>query len=459
MANVITVTALNRYVKTLLERDSVLTDVALRGEISNFTNHYKTGHFYFSLKDEQCSVKAVMFRRDAQNLAFMPQNGMRVIVRCRISLFERDGAFQVYVEDMFPDGIGAMQMAFEQLKEKLDKEGLFAPEHKKPLPAMPKCVGLVTSKTGAALQDILNVTQRRYPIARFLLYSVTVQGNEAAPEIANAITRLDKGGRVDVIIVARGGGSREDLWVFNNESIARAAFASSTPVVSAVGHEIDFSILDFVADLRAPTPSAAAELVMPDMEAELREIRRSYSNICKEIQNRLQLCYNRVRDIEAAPQLAAARSLPLGLLRELSEKADAARTAMHGKMDAAKGRVAHAAMLCGSLSPYSVLCAQKQRGRFGGRQGRGTAGRRTAGLQGGNDYYRGRAMKKEMTFEAAGTELDAILAELSDSETPLDRSLVLYARAAELIAFCNETLQKAQITIDEIDAKNAGKQE
>ena len=141
MANVITVTALNRYVKTLLERDSVLTDVALRGEISNFTNHYKTGHFYFSLKDEQCSVKAVMFRRDAQNLAFMPQNGMRVIVRCRISLFERDGAFQVYVEDMFPDGIGAMQMAFEQLKEKLDKEGLFAPEHKKPLPAMPKCVG------------------------------------------------------------------------------------------------------------------------------------------------------------------------------------------------------------------------------------------------------------------------------------------------------------------------------
>ena len=160
---------------------------------------------------------------------------------------------------------------------------------------------------------------------------------------------------MDVIIVARGGGSREDLWVFNNESIARAAFASSTPVVSAVGHEIDFSILDFVADLRAPTPSAAAELVMPDMEAELREIRRSYSNICKEIQNRLQLCYNRVRDIETAPQLAAARSLPLGLLRELSEKADAARTAMHGKMDAAKGRVAHAAMLCGSLSPYSVL--------------------------------------------------------------------------------------------------------
>ena len=297
MANVITVTALNRYVKTLLERDSVLTDVALRGEISNFTNHYKTGHFYFSLKDEQCSVKAVMFRRDAQNLAFMPQNGMRVIVRCRISLFERDGAFQVYVEDMFPDGIGAMQMAFEQLKEKLDKEGLFAPEHKKPLPAMPKCVGLVTSKTGAALQDILNVTQRRYPIARFLLYSVTVQGNEAAPEIANAITRLDKGGRVDVIIVARGGGSREDLWVFNNESIARAAFASSTPVVSAVGPEIDFSILDFVADLRAETPTAAADLAVPDtglihedLEFYRKEMMRSLELLVEKKKRRMALC-------------------------------------------------------------------------------------------------------------------------------------------------------------------------
>jgi exodeoxyribonuclease VII large subunit len=184
---------------------------------------------------------------------------------------------------------------------------------------------------------------------------VTVQGFEAAQQVADAIKKLDQRKEVDEIIVARGGGSREDLWVFNAEMIARAAYRCKKPLISAIGHEIDYTILDFVADLRAPTPSAAAELVMPDMEAELREIRRSYSNICKEIQNRLQLCYNRVRDIETAPQLAAARSLPLGLLRELSEKADAARTAMHGKMDAAKGRVAHAAMLCGSLSPYSVL--------------------------------------------------------------------------------------------------------
>lgn len=355
MANVITVTALNRYVKTLLDRDPVLTDVALRGEISNFTNHYKTGHFYFSLKDEQCSVKAVMFRRDAQKLAFLPQNGMRVIVRCRISLFERDGAFQVYVEDMFPDGIGAMQMAFDQLKEKLDREGLFAPEHKKALPPVPHCVGLVTSKTGAALQDILNVSQRRYPMAHFLLCPVTVQGNEAAPEIAAAITRLDKSHRVDVIIVARGGGSREDLWVFNSECIPRAAFACETPIVSAIGHEIDFSILDFVADLRAPTPSAAAELVMPDIEAKWDSMLRIYANLCKEMQNRMQVCYNKIQEYQAAPQLSAVHSLPAAGLQQTESRLREIQAAMADRMKRARQHFAYAASLCDSLNPYSVL--------------------------------------------------------------------------------------------------------
>ena len=352
MANVITVTALNRYVKTLLERDSVLTDVALRGEISNFTNHYKTGHFYFSLKDEQCSVKAVMFRRDAQNLAFMPQNGMRVIVRCRISLFERDGAFQVYVEDMFPDGIGAMQMAFEQLKEKLDKEGLFAPEHKKPLPAMPKCVGLVTSKTGAALQDILNVTQRRYPIARFLLYSVTVQGNEAAPEIANAITRLDKGGRVDVIIVARGGGSREDLWVFNNESIARAAFASSTPVVSAVGHEIDFSILDFVADLRAPTPSAAAELAVFDYHLFEQQCIAAAQQMTKRMEQKAEQYAYRLEQFRLRLQLHS----PQSQLNERRQYLEDARVKMARQMEKKVSDLRHRLeLVCSRMDGLSPL--------------------------------------------------------------------------------------------------------
>ncbi len=355
MANVIGVTALNRYVKTLLDCDPVLTDVALRGEISNFTKHYKTGHFYFSLKDEQCAVKAVMFRREAQQLGFLPQNGMRVIVRCRISLFERDGTFQVYAEDLFPDGIGAMQLAFEQLKEKLEREGLFAEEHKKPLPAMPHCIGLVTSKTGAALQDILNVTRRRDPMARFLLAPVTVQGSEAASEIADAITRLDASGRVDVIIVARGGGSREDLWVFNSETVARAAFACKTPVVSAIGHEIDFSILDFVADLRAPTPSAAAELATPDLAGYMRRNGEICAAIRAKIQNRLQLCRCRIETYRASRQLSFVHALPQKRQEELWARQDALCRQMQKKLRDARQRIGHAAALCGSLNPYGVL--------------------------------------------------------------------------------------------------------
>lgn len=355
MANVITVSALNVYVKALLEHDAVLTDIALRGEISNFTNHYKTGHFYFSLKDERCAVKAVMFRSYAQQLSFLPQNGMRVIARGRVSLYERDGAFQVYVEDLFPDGVGAMQIAFDQLREKLEKEGLFAPEHKKPLPAMPRCVGLVTSKTGAALQDILNVTRRRYPLARFLLAPVTVQGNEAAPEIANAVTRLDETGRVDVILVARGGGSREDLWVFNSEQIARAAYACRTPVVSAIGHEIDYTILDLVADVRAPTPSAAAELVMPDLAGSMQHDWNIYAGIRAEMQNRLRLCGQALQQKRRSPQLARAHALPRQKQAELYARQEALQRQMHKNMQSAGRRLAHAAALCGSLNPYGVL--------------------------------------------------------------------------------------------------------
>ena len=302
MANVISVTALNRYVKSILESDAVLTDIALRGEVSNFTNHYKTGHFYFTLKDEKCAVKAVMFRSYAQQLSFVPENGMRVIVRCRVSLFERDGAFQVYVEDLFPDGLGAMQMAFEQLKARLEREGLFAPEHKKPLPRHPRRIGLVTSRTGAAIQDILNVTRRRCPGMEFVLCPVNVQGAEAAPGIVRAIQVLGARDDIDVIIVARGGGSREDLWVFNDEAIARAAYACRVPLVSAIGHEIDFCILDFVADLRAPTPSAAAELATPDMWGELAFLCRLHASIQKSMQKNLSCAIMKFgRQVIAAP--------------------------------------------------------------------------------------------------------------------------------------------------------------
>lgn len=355
MANVITITALNRYVKELLERDAVLTDVALRGEISNFTNHYKTGHFYFSLKDEACSVKAVMFRSAASQLPFMPQNGMRVIVHCRISLFERDGAFQIYVEEMIPDGVGAMQLAFDQLKEKLAREGLFDAAHKRSLPPIPRCVGLVTSKTGAAMQDILQVTRRRNPAAHLLLYPVTVQGNEAAPGIVRAIETLSESGLVDVIIVARGGGSKEDLWVFNHEQIARAAYASRVPVVSAIGHEIDFCILDFAADLRAPTPSAAAELVMPDLAQRLRDAHKTFGNIRKTLQNKLDLCYNETMYRRSHPLLKKTRERPDVLRTQLVAQKAQAVQAMQAKLDSARRESMRRAQVAASLNPYAVL--------------------------------------------------------------------------------------------------------
>ncbi len=352
--NVITVTALNRYVKTLLERDPVLTDVRLRGEISNFV-HHRSGHCYFSLKDSACSVKAVMFRGDAQGLRFEPQNGMCVVADCRISLFERDGSFQVYVEHMFPDGVGSIRLAFEQLKARLEKEGLFDPAHKKPLPAMPATVGVVTSATGAALQDIRNVLTRRYPMAKLLLAPVNVQGAEAAEEIAAAIERVDKSGLADVLVVARGGGSAEDLWVFNDERIARAAYACKTPVVSAIGHEIDFTILDFAADMRAPTPSAAAELVVPDMQALREKLAYFHQNIHYQLENRLFLCYNEWQKATVHPAFSTAgRVAELGRER-LDALTQALLTAGDAQVEKRRRELEKCTQLAETLDPRAVL--------------------------------------------------------------------------------------------------------
>ena len=355
MPQVIGVSALNAYVRSLLEGDPALRDLALRGEIANFVRHAKSGHCYFSLRDAQSSVKAVMFSRDAARLAFRPQDGMQVVVRCRVSLYERDGAFQVYVRDLMPDGVGAAQMAYEQLKARLAAEGLFRPEAKRPLPPMPSCVGVVTSGTGAALQDIVQVIGRRWPLARLLVAPVNVQGRQAVAQIAGAIRALDRDGRAQVILVARGGGSREDLWVFNDEGIARAAFACQTPLVSAVGHEIDYTILDFVADLRAPTPSAAAELAVPDRAQVARELAAFREKMQISMQDRLALCYNdtvmaRRHLAEVAPSQGLARRrerLEAGV-RQLT-------AAMEARRRAAGERLAHGARVLDSLSPYQVL--------------------------------------------------------------------------------------------------------
>lgn len=263
--SVLSVSQLNTYVKSILDSDLLLQNVFVVGEISNFTNHYRTGHYYMTLKDENSCIKAVMFRSANQRLKFMPESGMNVIVRGRVSLYDRDGQYQLYIDDMQPDGIGALNLAFEQLKNKLAQEGLFDESTKKPIPYRNKRIGVVTSATGAVIQDIINVISRRYPLAEIILAPVEVQGENAAPQISAAIDRFNLCDDIDVLIVGRGGGSLEDLWAFNEEIVARAVFRSRIPVISAVGHETDFTICDFVADLRAPTPSAAAELAVPDI--------------------------------------------------------------------------------------------------------------------------------------------------------------------------------------------------
>ena len=260
---VYSVAQLNNYVKGILDNDENLKHIFVTGEISNYKAHY-SGHLYMTIKDETASVKAVMFAGNASRLRFNPENGMKVLIFGTISLFPRDGSYQLYISDMQPDGIGALSIAFEQLKEKLAKEGLFSDVYKKPVPRFPERVGVVTSETGAAVQDIFNVLYRRYPMAKVVLRPAKVQGTGAAEDIAKAIRTFNEYDAADVIIVGRGGGSIEDLWAFNEEIVARAVFESRIPIISAVGHETDYTICDFVADLRAPTPSAAAELAVPD---------------------------------------------------------------------------------------------------------------------------------------------------------------------------------------------------
>ena len=263
---ILTVSQLNRYVKSLLDGDFRLRDLFLRWEISNYTRHYRSGHLYFTLKEGGSAVKAVMFAGYAQELAFEPENGMAVILRCSVSLYERDGSYQIYVYEMQPDGRGALQVAFEQLYRKLQVQGLFDETNKKPIPRFAQRIGVVTSETGAALQDILNILSRRCPMAQVVFAPALVQGREAPDSLIAALQALDEWGKCDVIIIGRGGGSMEDLWCFNDERLVRQIVACHTPIISAVGHETDFTLCDYAADLRAPTPSAAAELASVKME-------------------------------------------------------------------------------------------------------------------------------------------------------------------------------------------------
>ena len=352
---VLSVSQLNRYIKMNFDADENLANIFISGEISNFTNHYRTGHLYFTLKDDSSAVRAVMFNSSAKRLKFMPEDGMKVIARGRVSVYEASGQYQLYVDDMQPDGVGALNLAYEQLKEKLQKEGLFSEHHKKPLPPYPEKVGVITSPTGAAVRDIINVLGRRFPYAEIVFCPVLVQGDGAHLQLTDAVNLFNSERAADVIIIGRGGGSIEDLWEFNDEGLARAVYNSEIPVISAVGHETDFTICDFVADMRAPTPSAAAELAVPDaneLQYALSALKnRMFLNVSSGIADR------RSR-LEYLTSKGALKS-PDEMLSNRSQRLDTAFSKMlssyENRIGGKKVEFISAATALSKLDPMSVL--------------------------------------------------------------------------------------------------------
>lgn len=352
---VLSVSQLNRYVKSIIEQDYNLQTVFVQGEISNFTNHYRTGHYYMTIKDEYSSIRAVMFKSANSRLRFMPENSMNVIIKGRVSVFERDGQYQLYIDDMQPDGAGALSLAFEQLKNKLAAEGLFDESRKRPIPRFPERVGVVTSPTGAAIRDIINVISRRFPAAELILCPVQVQGASAAGQIKAAIELFNTKKAADVLIVGRGGGSAEELWAFNEEPVARAVAASEIPVISAVGHETDFTICDFAADLRAPTPSAAAEIAVPDITA-LGELLGSFSRRMNSAVGGT-LTHEKAR-LEARAQLLKRLS-PRNYIDDLAARCGGAGvridSAVRHSMEVRRGEISAFCARLDALSPLRVI--------------------------------------------------------------------------------------------------------
>jgi exodeoxyribonuclease VII large subunit len=350
----IAVSALNEYVKTLLDSDDVLQSVAVRGEISNFVAH-RSGHLYFSLKDEGGVIRSAMFRSSAAGLRFRPTDGMQVVAYGSVSLYPASGSYQLYVSHMERFGVGDLYLAYEELKKRLDAEGLFAPERKKPIPRYPREIGVITSPTGAAVRDILRILGRRFPLASVILYPASVQGEGAAESILSGVAYFNLERPVDTIILGRGGGSIEDLWAFNDENLARAIAASEIPIISAVGHETDFTISDFVSDLRAPTPSAAAELAVPDSAELLRSLAALPDRLLARIGDRLSSAAARLRSVTERPVLRrpeAALREPTMRLSALTDRADASVLATLSDRSAALGRVA---AKLEALSPVATL--------------------------------------------------------------------------------------------------------
>lgn len=354
MQQVLSITQINEYIRGKMDEDRLLLQLAVRGEISNY-KMYPSGHHYFTLKDENAALKCVMFKTSASKLRFRPENGMKVIAMGRITVYPRDGAFQLYCSAMSMDGIGDLYAAFEQLKAKLAAQGLFAPEHKKPLPQFPKTIGIVTSSAGAAVHDMLRILKKRYPIVKVRLLPVRVQGAEAPGEIAAAIRYANRFKLADLLIVGRGGGSIEDLWAFNDERVAYAIYASEIPVISAVGHEPDVTISDYVADLRAATPSNAAELAVPDQAALQQSMDAAASAMASALSGKLRHARQRLHVLAQSPALVS----PTGYLEQRKQSLEHLKSRLIGaqmqQIQRKKQRYIGNTAKLDAMSPLKVL--------------------------------------------------------------------------------------------------------
>ncbi len=353
--NVLTVSQVNSYIKSLINEIPQIKNLYICGEISNFKHYTKSGHMYFDLKDEKTKLKCVMFSSDNYKLKFTPEEGMKVICFGQVDVYERDGVYQLYVRDMHPRGVGDLTLAFEQLKAKLEKEGLFEKSGKRQRPLYPRKIGVATSNMGAAVEDIKNVITRRYPLCEIIIAPTVVQGDAAAPDIVKSLELLDSIEDIDIIIVGRGGGSIEDLWAFNTELVARAVYNCKTFVISAVGHETDFTICDFVADLRAPTPSAAAELAVPDISNEIRTVSNLFASLETNMQSIIDSEEKRIDNIIRSSPLADTTVFFDTLTNSISDLEKRITYSFKEIVSKKEGSFKSAAGALNALSPLAVL--------------------------------------------------------------------------------------------------------
>lgn len=351
---VLSVSQVNKYIKAMMDRDALLSDITVTGEISNFKRH-SSGHYYFSVKDAGATISAAMFKWQNRTLKFMPENGMRVLVRGRISVYEPSGQYQIIASSIEPDGVGALYEAYEKLRQELERRGYFDPKRKKPLPRFPRKIGVITSQTGAAIRDILNILGRRYPLAKVELYPSAVQGDAAPSELAAALGAVNRAGECDVIIIGRGGGSIEDLWGFNSLEVVNAVAASRIPVISAVGHETDFTLCDFVADMRAPTPSAAAELAVPDGAAVMNYLRQFELKSRAAVERKIQLGEARLASVKNMHAMKNPLHFTETKTRQLDELTTRINAAMNETVQSRDTQLRETASRLAALNPLAVL--------------------------------------------------------------------------------------------------------